>query len=199
MTSAFSNNSTKATFKKHHPYEVVNSVEDAKLVSNAISDSKRYPHRAEVTIVGNVTLRPYDPIYLDGLPNGMSGYWTVLSITHRFGGRPAYYMCDLVVGTDKIGDTNPNAASTAALRDIDAELAGKSLNVSDSLLVDISLSPNSSDLPQPDTSVFGPKTTPSAFTILNPTNDPNAIVPPNFNNLKSTTYWKASKSTQVLK
>jgi hypothetical protein len=146
----FSNDSAAtdsgASFQSHHVYEVASSFADSQQIANDYNNANKYQHRATVSIVGHAPLRPYDPIYLDGLPNGMSGYWTVLSVKHIFGGRPADYMQELVVGTDKIGDTNPNAKNNSAYRDVQSELAGQSIDLAETVLTEYSLSPNASSL-----------------------------------------------------
>jgi hypothetical protein len=94
--SNFSNdslsNEATASFRSHHVFEVASSFADAQHIATDYNNANRYQHRAKVSIVGHAPMRPYDPIYLDGLPNGMSGYWTVLTVKHIFGGRPADYM-----------------------------------------------------------------------------------------------------------
>lgn len=137
---------SSASFQSHHVYEVASSFADAQHIANDYANANKYQHRAMVSIVGHAPLRPYDPIYLDGLPNGMSGYWTVLTVKHIFGGRPADYMQELVVGTDTLGDTNPDAAKNSSYRDVQSELSGQSLETADTVLTEYTLSPNASYL-----------------------------------------------------
>ena len=113
--STFSNSKvgvpSEATFEQHHVYEVATSLTDSKYIANDIANSKRYAYRAKATLVGVASVRPYDPIYLHGLSNGMSGYWTVLAVKHIFGGMAMRYMMEVEVGTDVLGDTNPAAGT----------------------------------------------------------------------------------------
>ena len=205
--SNFSNNNTKnpvtTPFKKHYSYEVATSLSDAKHIADDYSNTHRYQHRATVTVVGNADLRPYDPIYLDGLPNGMSGYWTVLSVVHIFGGRPANYMLKLEVGTDIVGEVNPNAKYTSGARDVQGDLSGQSLAVADVSIVEYNDSPNSSSL-EPDNGI----TQPTANTFVSPSAVPSAeslkATPykdkaPNLANVKKKVQWVAKSSSRVVK
>lgn len=202
--SLFSNNSPDgkldAAFKKHHVYEVATSIEDSKHIAQDYSNSHRYQHRASVSVVGHPDVRPYDPIYLDGLPNGLSGYWTVLSVTHVFGKRPADYMLEMEVGTDYIGDVNPDAATTAAKRDIQGELSGQSLAISESRLADYVSSPNGSV-------IGGAVTTTAPTSIGTPSNvavpeidgiTPFLDAPPDITSAKTKVQWLATTNGKVI-
>jgi hypothetical protein len=193
MSSTFSKNTTKAKFKKHHVHEVVTSINDSKQLATDYANHHRYRHKAEVSVVGTADLRVYDPIYLDGLSNGMSGYWTVLSIKHVFGGRPANYMMELVVGTDIIGDTSSTAGSNAGNRDIQGDLAGQSLTAPGAQLITNSPTVNSSSL----TPLYGqtlptPQVSPIDPNIPNLTGNPYPNTAPDLTQVKRTVQWKAS-------
>jgi hypothetical protein len=203
--SSFSTNKSDGTqtafFKTHYPHEVIKDLTNSKQIAQAFSDTKKYQHRAKVTIVGHATLRPYDPIYLDGLPNGMSGYWTVLSIEHVFGGRVAKYLMNIEVGTDVIGETDPQAKTRADTRDVQSDFANQSLTVSPAKLSEYSLSPNASTV----NLTYGvtPKTAVQ--------NTSKVAVPkiagttafkdqaPNIAGVKKTVQWMATSSGRVLK
>lgn len=190
-----------ATFKKHHTYEVSTSLVESKNIAADYAEAHRYQHRAQVHVVGHATLKLYDPIYLDGLPNGMSGYWTVLSIKHVFNGSPAKYMMHLEVGTDVIGDTDPNAAKNADTRDVQSDLAGQSLNSSGAQLTQYSTSPNANSL-DPITNASDPTAVvaPSALNI--PTisgTSPFKNKAPNTKNVKSKVQWASKSNGKVLK
>ena len=136
----------KAVFTKHHVYEVASSLAESKQIADGYSNAHRWQHRAHVVVIGSPYLRPYEPIYLDGLPNGMSGYWTILSVKNVFGGRPSNYFVELEVGTDIIGVTDPKAVTRANTRDVQSDLAGQSLTPSAAKLTTYSLSPNGNSL-----------------------------------------------------
>lgn len=148
MTDSFirKENLNKAQYTKHHIYEVAKNKTEAKYIANDIANAKRYAYRAKVILLGDASVRPYDPIYLDGLPNGMSGYWTVLSVKHIFNNIDVQYKMELEVGTDKVGDVNTNASTATVYRDVQAELAGQSLDPSSSTLINIPSSVNSNPL-----------------------------------------------------
>ena len=202
--SNFSNNKVGSkvdtTFTHHHVYEVANNLADSKHIADDYTNAHRYQHRASVTVIGYPDLRPYDPIYLDGLPNGLSGYWTVLSVKHVFGGHPADYMLELEVGTDFIGDINPDAYKSSANRDVQADLAGQSLTPSDVVLTTYSVSPNASPL-IPDTGAVSPTAIgePSNIAIPNISGTtPYANTPPNTDFLKTTVQWGSIDSGKVI-
>lgn len=143
---SFSRGNNPKRYKRHYIHEVANSLTDSKYIANDLANMKRYAYRAKVTTIGNAALRPYDPIYLDGLPNGLSGYWTVLSVTHVFGGKDSEYKMVIEVGTDTLGDVNPDAYKNAEMRDVEGELSKQAIVPGDSTLIDISASVNSSPL-----------------------------------------------------
>lgn len=145
---SFSRGNNPKRFKRHYVHEVATSLTDSKYIANDLANMKRYAYRAKVTTIGNASLRPYDPIYLDGLPNGLSGYWTVLAVTHVFGGKDSEYKMVIEVGTDKIGDVNPDAYKNAELRDVEGELSGQAIVPGDSVLIDVPVSVNSTPLVQ---------------------------------------------------
>lgn len=196
-----SDGSQTAFFKTHYPHEVIKDLTNSKQIAQAFSDTKKYQHRAKVTIVGHATLRPYDPIYLDGLPNGMSGYWTVLSVEHIFGGRVAKYVMNIEVGTDVIGETDPQAKTRSDTRDVQSDFANQSLTVSPAKLSEYNLSPNASTV--------NPKYGVTSKTAVQ--NTSKVVVPkisgatpfkdqaPNIAGIKKTVQWMATSSGRVLK
>lgn len=198
MSQSFSKKNTQPAFKRHYPYEVATSTNDAKLIAEAQNKNHKYQYLAECSIAGNASIRPYDPIYLDNLPNGFSGYWTVISVTHRFGGQPGYYMLDLIIGTDVIGETNISAKKAVAYRDVESELNNQSLDVASSVLENFNLSPNETPLPEPYNNVGSNHITRPATAIPNPTNDRFAVNSPSFSKVKRTNTWKATKGTKVI-
>jgi hypothetical protein len=64
----------------------------------------RYPYRASVEVLGNASLRPELPIYLEGLGSDYSGYWTILETEHNVSN--LVYTTKLVVGLDSLGKAN---------------------------------------------------------------------------------------------
>jgi len=129
----------KSKFVKYLPHETAASASDAKYLAHDVAEANRYVYRAKATIVGHAGVSVGKQIYLDNLAHGMSGYWTVLSVTHIFGSGNAKYQMDVVLGADVLGDVNPNAAGAADTRDFDAEFSGKTLTPANSVLTDYSL------------------------------------------------------------
>jgi hypothetical protein len=192
---------SSASFQTHHVFEVASSFADAQHIANDYANANKYQHRAIVGIVGHAPLRPYDPIYLDGLSNGMSGYWTVLKVTHIFGGRPADYMQELLVGTDTLGDTDPDAYKNSAYRDVQSELAGQSLSNADTTLTEYTLSPNSSSLTPSDGAVkltqvnIDSTVGVPALTGMSPFADS----PPDITQITNVIKWTATDAGRVIK
>jgi hypothetical protein len=201
FSSNKSDGTQSAVFKKHHPHEVIKDLTSSKQIAQSFNDANKYQHRAKVTIVGHATLRPYDPIYLDGLPNGMSGYWTVLSVEHVFGGRVANYMVEIEVGTDIIGDTDSKARDRSDTRDVQSDFAGQSLTSSSSALTEYNLSPNASPV-NPSHGVatktaIQNKSQIAIPTVAGSTKFKNS--PPNIGGVKKTIQWSATSSGKVLR
>lgn len=190
-----------AAFTHHHVYEVADSLSDSKHIADDYNSAHRYQHRASVTVVGYPDIRPYDPIYLDGLPNGLSGYWTVISVRHVFNGRLANYTLDLEVGTDLIGDTDPNAAANYSSRDVQSDLAEQSLSASDVVLTSYEVSPNIS----PVVSTTGDASITAIGDLSNvaipyvPGSTPFKDAPPNTNFLKSKVQWNSETNGRIIK
>ena len=152
-SSRFSNVNSKANppaiYKKYHVHDVVTTLTEGKYIASDFADAHRYAYRATATLVGNVNVRPYEPIYLDGLPNGMSGYWTVLSVRHIFGTDIAKYILIVEVGTDVLGETNEDAYKAKETRDVNAEISGQSVEASSSFLTDYAAKINGTALVPP--------------------------------------------------
>jgi hypothetical protein len=198
----FSNDSVNTTpsapFKKYHVYEVATSLTDSKHIAEDYANANRYQHRASVMVVGNPDLKPYDPIYLDGLPNGLSGFWTVLSIKHVFGSKPTTYMMELEVGADTLGDIDEAMKSRLDVRDIQADLANQSLIAVDTLLQNNPTSVNGSSL-YPDAGLVAPTaavtTSPSEIPYVEGATD---TTPPDFSSVSRTLQWAAKGSGRVV-
>lgn len=192
--SRYSSGKNTASFQKHQVYDVATSLTESKYIANDLADAKRYQYRARVVLVGNSSVKPYELVYLDGLPNGLSGYWTVLSVKHIFGGVPADYTMELEVGTDKLGDTSDSANKAKEVRDVIGELSGQAIKPSGSKLKDYSFDINSSSI----TPNYG-TTAPTSQVKKRATAIPESIVPtdpysvkaPDFSNIKRTVKWEA--------
>jgi hypothetical protein len=76
--------------------------------AQAAEDRTVFPYRATVEVLGAPDVRPDAPVYLDGLGNYYSGYWTVLGTEHRIvetERNAQTYTTILHVGTDSLGTT----------------------------------------------------------------------------------------------
>jgi len=128
----------KPKFKKFLPFETASTLTEAKHLANDVAETYRYAYRAQALLAGHADVKVGHVIYLDNLEHGMSGYWTVLSVTHLFGSGNASYQLQVTLGCDVLGDVDPEAKNRAEVRDFDAEFSGKSLFPSNSVLSDYS-------------------------------------------------------------
>ena len=194
--------SPKAKFVRHNVGEVVNTLTEARQVASDISNEHKYIHRATARVVGSPNIRPYDPIYLDGLPNGMSGYWTVLSVKHVFGSSIVDYYMDLEIGTDVIGDVSTTAASNSYVRNIVGEITNQTMATGQTTLTNTSFAINTNSIPT-DPALLAITTTPgvagtagtthsTGVATATATSDPLLLTPPNFASVKRAISWTAA-------
>jgi len=73
-------------------HEVVENAAKANLIAEGYSGGSQYKYKANAVLIGHAPLRPYDPIYLAGLRDNMSGVWVVISVTHVFNDSLKYTM-----------------------------------------------------------------------------------------------------------
>jgi hypothetical protein len=189
---------SKAKWKSYNVFEVADSFKDSKLIAESISDARRFAYRAKATVVGDSRVRPYEPIYIDGAPNGMSGYWTVLSVKHIFGSRVAKYMMELELGTDILGEVNEAAYKQQQTRDVSGELAGQAIKPAESKLVEYAVPVNDTQL-TPNT-IASPNISSPSNTLPIDESSPdlyqNSV--PNFSNIPRSVSWVATSSRLVI-
>ena len=198
-TSRFSDPTSKSKFKKHHVHEVSTSLAESKQIANDYAENHRYAHRATALVVGTSTIRPFDPVYIDGVPNGLSGYWTVLEVKHVFGGSIAPYMLELELGTDTIGDVNPNAKYTSEERNINNELAGKDLSSSESVLASHALKVNAHSFAVKKP-VVSPRVSKPVSQYIDPSANPyhHTSTTPDYGISPRTSTWVAKKANKTV-
>ena len=84
----------------HISHEVVETAERAKTLSKAFSSDNRYIYKADAILAGYAPLEPFMPVYLEGLQDGMSGIWVVITVNHVFNeGLP--YKLNVHLGTNR--------------------------------------------------------------------------------------------------
>ena len=195
--SRFTKTDAQPHFKKHNVYEVPTSLTEAKQIADDHSEAHRYAYRATALVVGSSAIRPYDPVYIDGVPNGLSGYWTVLGIRHKFGGPDAPYMMELELGTDTIGDTDSNAIKNSEKRNVGNELAGKDLSAPSSVLRNNVHKINGTKVVTPKV-VKSPKISKPASLIISSETSPyhHASTIPDFSIAPRTTTWITQKGNK---
>jgi hypothetical protein len=187
-----SSTTNKATFLKHLPFESATSLTDAKYIASDRAEAMRYKYRAIARLTGNSSVKPGQLIYLDGLYQGMSGYWTVLRADHLFGSGNATYQIEALLGTDKLGDASAAIGANTEVRDFSSELANQSLDAGVSTLTDYSFGVNIGDIESAavyaqSSKVAPAANAPAASTTYDPDIYKNDI--PDFSAVKRTTTW----------
>jgi hypothetical protein len=142
MTSPHSNNSNKNKFVKHFPFEVAVSSAEAKLIADDMAENLKYLYRGRALLAGDANVKVGETIYLDNLEQGMSGYWVVLEVSHLFGSGNKNYQMEIILGSDKVGDSSPTAGKNSGKRDFSAELANQSLDAKQPRLTSYSVGVN---------------------------------------------------------
>lgn len=93
--------SAPPAFDTYHTDVVAPNFQIAKYESTAADERNRYAYRGSVVIIGNPTLLPDSTVYLDGIGNTYTGFWTVLSTENYV--NQEIYTTTLEVGTDSLG------------------------------------------------------------------------------------------------
>jgi phage protein D len=75
-------NSKAEFFDKFHTHVVALDSQVANHEAKAADDRTVFPYRAVAEVIGDPSLRPDLPLYLDGLGNNYSGYWIILGTEH---------------------------------------------------------------------------------------------------------------------
>jgi len=194
----YNNQKAKAKWKSYNVFEVSDSFSDSRLIAESISDARRFAYRAKATVVGDARVKPYEPIYIDNVPNGMSGYWTVLSVKHIFGSKIAKYMMELELGTDILGEVNEDAYKQQQTRDVSGELAGQAIKAAESKLIEYSVPINSETLVP--NKLGSPNIVTPANTLPIDTSSPDLYQNsfPDFSNIPRSVSWVATSSRSVI-
>ena len=85
---------------------VATTSEVAAYESEAADNRNLFPYRGTAEVLGNPSLRPDMPVYLEGLGLLYSGYWTILGVEHRIvetERNTQTYTTILHVGSDSLG------------------------------------------------------------------------------------------------
>lgn len=104
-------NETSATefFDSFSTTTVAPGLEIASYEAKAADERNRFPYRARIQIIGTPSIKPDQPIYLDGLGPNYSGYWVVLYTEHSVveeSQNVLRYTTILDVGADSIGQAD---------------------------------------------------------------------------------------------
>jgi hypothetical protein len=91
-------------FDRFDTSTVVTDYASAVYEAEALDMLTRYPYRASVEVLGNTELKPDMPIYLEGLGEDYSGYWTIIDTEHIIDN--LVYTTKLTVGVDSLGAAN---------------------------------------------------------------------------------------------
>lgn len=93
--------SVSPVFDSYQTRVVAPTYEIAQYEATAADERNRYAYRGEVVFPGNPALLPDSPVFLDGVGQAYSGYWTILSTEHYIQGQE--YKTTAIVGTDSLG------------------------------------------------------------------------------------------------
>jgi hypothetical protein len=163
-----SKTSQKAKFVKHLPFEVAKTVSEAKFIAEDLAEANRYNYRGVALLMGDANVNVGESIYLDNLDQNMSGYWTVIAISHLFGSGNYTYQMEVLVGADSLGNADPNIGKNPGKRDFEAELSNQSLKPKGSKLNNYAIGVNNGKID------VGLKKTKSAKNIPGPAARPLA-------------------------
>lgn len=97
-------------FDRFNTLAVTPNDEVAKYESDAAEARNSFPYRGNAVVLGDASLRPNMPIYLDGVGDTYSGYWTILATEHVIieKQRNNYeYTTMVTVGSDSVGLSMP--------------------------------------------------------------------------------------------
>lgn len=100
------NKQRKEIFDNYNTSVVAPDIKVARYEADAAENLNSFPYRARVEVIGDPTLRPDMPVYLDGVGEAYSGYWTILSTEHEIIEEELNihrYTTILEVGTDSLG------------------------------------------------------------------------------------------------
>lgn len=95
-------------FDRFNSLAVAPTAQIATYEADAAEARNSFPYRGTATLIGDPTIRPNMPIYLEGVGPTYSGYWTVLSAEHvvtETERNTASYVTNVVLGTDSLGAT----------------------------------------------------------------------------------------------
>lgn len=111
-------------FDRFSSMTVANDYDVASNEALAVDQRNTFPYRGKAQVLGDPTLHPNMPVYLDGLGFDYSGFWVVLKAKHVIESNSYnsfVYTTTLTVGTDSLGNstrgkdnktvTSPNAKS----------------------------------------------------------------------------------------
>jgi phage protein D len=93
-------------FDKFDSYVVAPNADVVKYEAESAERRNAFPYRAKIEVLGDPTVRPDLPIYLEGIGDVYSGFWTVLDVEHRIVEEELNrhrYTIIMTVGTDSLG------------------------------------------------------------------------------------------------
>jgi len=118
LASVVTNQARAKTLREKYRTEFFDNYATDTVAPDAISayyeavsadERNRFPYRASIQVIGDPTLAPGMPVYLDGVDRDYNGYWIVLSAEHHVYEEKQNvltYVTYLQVGTDSVGGAN---------------------------------------------------------------------------------------------
>ena len=98
------------SYDRFHTKAVVPDSTVAIYEAIAADERARYPYRGTAVVIGDARLKPDMPVFLDGLGEDYSGYWTVLEATHHL--EAMKFTTEIVIGTDSLGPSKGAVAES---------------------------------------------------------------------------------------
>jgi phage protein D len=102
-------------FDSHATTIVANDYTSAVHLANAANENSRFPYSADVETIGESSLRPGLPVYLNNVGTEYSGYWTILGVNHKVSEENMnhqMYTCEMTVASDSLGTITDNRIPT---------------------------------------------------------------------------------------
>jgi phage protein D len=95
-------------FEEQRTDQVVHDTVSATTAAEGSAHNARFVTPAKVKCQGDARIRPYAPVYVNGISEQVDGHWIVLQATHymTIGGE---YQIEMDVATDGSGKNNPTA------------------------------------------------------------------------------------------
>jgi phage protein D len=114
-------------FEDHRTSQVVHDVTSASTAAEGAAHMARFTTPATVKCQGNPKIKPFAPVYIDGISEDVDGHWVATKVKH-FMTITGEYQIEMTVATDGNGPNKPNqtrVTSSSSIGIINEEAAIK--------------------------------------------------------------------------